>query len=136
MDVRGWFCVSLLVSTLGQPMLKEFIIHLSHLCYTDEGLQGSSMDPIMVKAWELFKHYYLARRLVFFYVILDGGALQIVTTIFMKCPNWNRFGHFNEGIKEQALLFRSFSASHVRNEANSTSHLLAKAASTQVLDDV
>jgi hypothetical protein len=60
----------------------------------------------------------------FFNVILDGDALQIVTTIFMESPDWSKFGHFNEGIKQQTLLFQSFSVSHVRKKANLASHLL------------
>jgi hypothetical protein len=33
-----------------------------------------------------------SKEIDFFYVILDGDALQIVTTIFMESPNWSRFG--------------------------------------------
>jgi hypothetical protein len=60
----------------------------------------------------------------FFNVSLVGAALQIVTTIFMESPDWSKFGHFNEGIKQQTLLFQSFSVSHVRKKANLASHLL------------
>jgi hypothetical protein len=54
----------------------------------------------------------------------------------MESPNWNRFGHFIERIKEQSLLFQSFSVFHMRREANLASHLLTKAVFTQVLDNV
>jgi hypothetical protein len=94
------------------------------------------MDPTMAEAWAALQALLFRKEICFFGVILEGDALQIVITISMESPNWSRFGHFIEEIKEQALLFRSFSVSHVRREANSASYLLAKASSTQVLDDV
>jgi ribonuclease HI len=98
--------------------------------------QVSIMDPTMAEAWAALQALLFSKEIGFFDAILEGDALQIVTANSIESPNWSRFGHFIEGIKEQALLFRSFSVSHVRREANSAAHLLAKAASTQVRDDV
>lgn len=57
--------------------------------------QVSIMDQTMTEAWAALQALLFSKEIGFFDVILDGDALQI-----MKSPNWSKFGHFIEGIKE------------------------------------
>jgi hypothetical protein len=60
---------------------------------------------------------------------LEGDGMQIVEAIFTYHFNWSRFCHFIEGIKEEVMSLRSSRVDNTRREANSTAHVLAKAAS-------
>jgi hypothetical protein len=98
--------------------------------------QVISIDPTMVEAWATLQALLFCREIGLFDIILEGDAMQIVTTISTDLLNWSRFEHFIEGIKKKVLLLRSFRLFHVRRDANSTAHMLAKATSSQARDTI
>jgi hypothetical protein len=68
--------------------------------------------------------------------ILEGDALQIVKAITTYLSTLSRFGHFIERIKKVLMSLWSFSVVHMRREANTAVHALAKAVSAKVTDSI
>lgn len=76
----------------------------------------------------------LGKDMGVFDIILEGDSQQIVTEIKEGTPNASRYGHFVEGIKSILRSFLSARVVHVKRDANSTAHRLAKEVVIHVID--
>jgi hypothetical protein len=77
------------------------------------------------KQWQLWILASFAKRWVFFYIILEGDALQIVLEINSGSHSLSRFGQFIDIIKHELSYFNFAIFVHVPRELNSVSHVLA-----------
>lgn len=94
------------------------------------------VEPIVVEALATIHALDFSREVGFYDIIMEDDNLQIVNAINIEAKNWSRFGHFVEGIKDGMRIFRSSSFVHVRRDANSTVHGLAKEAVRHAIDKV
>lgn len=61
-------------------------------------------------------------------IILEGDSLQVINDITKDKGNLSSFGMVFSDIKSKLLSFTSWSTHHVKREANSVAHILAKSA--------
>jgi len=81
-----------------------------------------------------WRYCMFSKEIGLFDIIPEGDAMQMVKAIFTDLSTWSKFGHFIERINEIVMSLRLFRVVHTRREANSTTHILAKATSAQARD--
>jgi hypothetical protein len=73
-------------------------------------------------------------------ILIDPQGAEAIAApaavLFSKDVGFSNCGHFIEGVKQELGGFQSYYVTHVKREANSAAHTLAKAASKEVLNSV
>jgi hypothetical protein len=88
------------------------------------------------KQWQLWILVYFAKMWVFFDIILEGDALQIVLEINSGSHSLSRFGQFIDNIKHELSYFNFVIFVHVPRELNSVAHVLANEVPLHCLEHV
>jgi hypothetical protein len=76
------------------------------------------------------------KDLSFYDICFKGDALQIVRDYATDVPNMSRYVHLVEGIKSGMRYFRTASLGHIKGEANSAAHDLARETVTHIVDKI
>jgi ribonuclease HI len=94
------------------------------------------VEPVAAEGLAAFYAVEFSRDMCFNDIILEGDALQIVAAVQTDSQHWSRFGHIVDGIKLGLSQLRSWQINHVKRDANSAAHVLAREAIKNVIDRV
>lgn len=94
------------------------------------------MYEIFGKEWAALQTVIFSKESGFFDIYLEGDALQIVRDCATVMPNTSRYGHLVEGIKSGMQSFRTANIVHVKREANTAAHGLARKIVTHIVDTI
>jgi ribonuclease HI len=95
-----------------------------------------TIDPTIAEAWAALQAILFCKELGFFDICFEGDSLQVVKECSTDLANMSRYGHILDGIKSGLQSFRSANIVHVKREANSAAHRLARATITHVVDSI
>jgi ribonuclease HI len=93
-------------------------------------------DSLVAEAWAALHAVDLAKESGLLDIILEGDALQVVNEINLAIHFFSKIGHFTDDIRSVLHSLRSFRIIHVKREANSAAHVLAKTAVFYVRDSI
>lgn len=94
------------------------------------------IEPVMAESWAGLHVVLFCKEIGLFDIVAEGDALQVVKEINLATSNLSRYGHFIDGIKTELSSLRSYNVVYVRRRANFVTHILAKAAITQVIESI
>lgn len=94
------------------------------------------VDPLMAEVMVALQAVIFSREAGFFEAIFEGDALQIVKAVKVTTPNLSKIGLFIESIKTELSFLRCASFVHVSRNCNEAAHVLAKEASSFLIDSV
>jgi hypothetical protein len=94
------------------------------------------VEPVVAEALAGFYAVEFSRDMSFFDIFLEGDALQIVSAVKTNNQRWSKFGHIIDGIRSGLHHLRSWQIHHVKRDANSAAHTLAREAIKSVIDRV
>jgi hypothetical protein len=98
-------------------------------------LHGNT-NSLVAEAWAALHDVVLAKESCLLDIILEGDALRAVNKINLAIPSLSKIGHFTNDIRSVLYSLKSFRVIHVKREANSAAHVLAKAAVFYVRDSI
>jgi ribonuclease HI len=93
-------------------------------------------EPVHAEAMGALMAAELCRDLGLLDVMLEGDSLQVVQALKCMSQNWSPYGQIVEDARSVLYTSRSWIVSHVKREANSAAHYLAKYALFNVQDRV
>jgi len=94
------------------------------------------VTPKVVEALAALHAVEISKWMGFHDIILEEDALQIVNAIKVTGNIWSNFGHIVDDIKLELRQLRSWRIDHVKRDANTTTHTIAKKAILYVIDRV
>jgi hypothetical protein len=107
-------------------------IVIAAMCKTRMGV----LEPVTREAYAAYHAVRLCRDLGVQNLLLEGDAKQIVEAINLGTGTWSRFGHLIEDTRRTLLTISRWRCAFVHREANEAAHRLAKAATTDVSDNI
>ncbi|XP_059458384.1 uncharacterized protein LOC132187980 [Corylus avellana] len=130
----GWYKANwdVAIDKLTRRVGISMIVLIAARCLT----QGGPLTPILAE--ETLALYHAAchcKDLDGKPIILEGDALQVVTTVNSSEQSWSHFGHLVAYTKIVLQMLLEWSCRHVRRKANVIAHRLAKAAVQHVIDN-
>jgi len=93
----------------------------------------------VAEAWAALHAIIFVKKIWMFDIIFEGDAIyagKVVNEINFENQPLNRFEHFIEGIRLALCSLRTSHVVYVWSKANSTTHYLARAAVTHVIDSI
>ncbi|XP_059461784.1 uncharacterized protein LOC132190750 [Corylus avellana] len=92
------------------------------------------IEPVAAEALAALMAVQLSREMGFSRLWLEGDAKTIVDAVNSTEPDWSRIGHLVDDIRMEIQTFTSWKVAYVRREANHVAHMLARMATTQIMD--